>query len=121
MKTTSVHFVLGKGSDYKDLAPVFPEMLRILLEEIEQIPEDEEIMEMFIELNVSDLSRNRKPEGYNRKGRVRLVFPMDKKEFYLKSHSKNADLNSLTTKYTAILKEAKIKFEVTQNDELEFE
>ena len=121
MKTTSVHFVLGKGSDYRDLAPIFPDMLKMLLEEIEQIPEDEEILEMFIELNVSDLVRNRKPEGYNRKGKIRLVFPTDRKEFYLKSHSKNAELNGLTAKYTALLKDAKIKFEVTQNDNLEFD
>jgi len=121
MKTTSVHFVLGKGSDYKDLAPIFLEMFKMLLEEIEHVLEDEGVLEMFIETNVSDLLKNRKPEGYNRKGRIRLVFPMDRKEFYLKTYSKNADLNNLTTKYTALMKEAKIKFEVTQNDDLEFE
>jgi len=121
MKATSTHFVLEKGSDYKDLAPVFEDILTILLEEIEQVPEDEEIMGMFIEQNLSDLNSNRKPEGYNRKGRIRLVFPMDRKEFYLKTYSKNADLAGLSDRISSMLKEANVKFSVLQNDNMDFE
>ena len=33
------------------------------------MPEEEEILQMLIDLNVSDLQQNRKPEGYNRKGK----------------------------------------------------
>lgn len=113
----STHFVLESGSDYKDLAPVFPEILTMLLEEIDQIPEDEEIMEMFVELNVSDLERNRKPEGYNRKGKIRLVFPTDRKEFYIKSYSKNADIIPLGERIAAVMNAAEIKFTVLQNDD----
>lgn len=121
MKATSTHFVLDDGSDYKDLAPVFPEILHMLLEEIDQVPEDEEIMEMFIDLNVSDLERNRKPEGYNRKGRIRLVFPTDRKEFYIRTYSKNADAGSLGNRIADMLNDAKIKFKVLQNADPELE
>jgi len=121
MKVGSIHFVLMKGSDYKDLAPVFPGILKMLLEDIEQVPEDEEILEMFIEMNVSDLERNRKPEGYNRKGRIRLVFPMDRKEFYIRSYTKNTDVNVLGDRIASMLKEAKVNFEIKKNDGLDFE
>ena len=121
MKTGSIHFVLAKGSDYKDLAPLFPGILKMLLEDIEQIPEDEEILEMFIEMNVSDLQRNRKPEGYNRKGRIRLVFPTDRKEFYIRSYSKGTDVTALGDRIAAVLKDAKINFEVKKNDGLDFD
>ena len=97
MKVYSTHFILKGKSDYKDLAPVFPDILKMFLEEIGQTPEEEEILQMLIELNMIDLERNRKPEGYNRKGKVRLVFPMDRKEFYLKTYTKSTDLSQTTT------------------------
>ena len=85
MKVYSTHFILKGKEPYKHLAPIFPDMLKMFLEEIGQMHEDEEVLQMNIELNMMDLERNRKPEGYNRKGKVRMVFPMDSKEFYLKN------------------------------------
>ena len=117
MKVVCTHFVLKGKSNYKSLVPVFPDMLRILLENIGQMPEEEEILQMYIELNLADLSQNRKPEGYNRKGKVRLVFPMDrdpkdKKEFYLKSYEKVGDMKKIVGQYCEILDKAKIKYEI---------
>ncbi len=116
MKIVSTHFVLKDGSDYKDLAPVFPDLLKALLEEIGQMPEEDEILQMYIALNMADLELNRKPEGYNRKGKVRLVFPMDRKEFYLKTYEKFNDLNKIVAKFKAILDEAGIKYEIPEDD-----
>jgi hypothetical protein len=118
MKATILRYIFEKGSDYRDLAPVFPELLKLLLEEIDQMPseEDEEILEMFIEMNVSDLKMNRKPEGYNRKGRIRLVFPMGSKEFYLKTYSKNVDLRALGSKVEALLKDADFNYSISNED-----
>ena len=42
MKVSSVHFILKGKSDYKDLAPVFPDILKMFLESIDQMPEEEE-------------------------------------------------------------------------------
>ena len=41
MKVYSTHFILKGKSDYKDLAPVFPDILKMFLEEIGQTPEEE--------------------------------------------------------------------------------
>lgn len=120
MKVFSSHFVLKGKMDYKDLAPVFPEILKVFLEEIDQMPEEEDIFQMYIELNMMDLENNRKPEGYNRKGKIRMIFPSDRKEFYLKAFSKTTDLARITDKISAIMKSAGIKFEVLQNDNADF-
>jgi len=121
MKVFSVHFVLKGKSDYKDLVPVFPDILTALLDEIGQTPEEEEIMQMFVEMNISDLERNRKPEGYNRKGKMRLVFPTDRKEFYLKGYSKFTDFSKMTDLISELLKSAGVNFEVLNNDRTDFE
>ena len=121
MKVYSVNFLLKGKTPYKDLAPVFPDILKMFLEESGQTPEEEEILQMLIELNMIDLERNRKPEGYNRKGKVRLVFPMDRKEFYLKTYSKGQDLNRLADNISNILNSAGIKFTTTQNEDVEFD
>ena len=121
MKVSSVHFILKGKSDYKDLAPVFPDILKMFLESIDQMPEEEELLQMLIELNTTDLEMNRKPEGYNRKGKVRLVFPMDSMEFYLKTYSKPTELDSIADKISEMLTAAKIKFEVKRNERVDFD
>jgi hypothetical protein len=120
MKISTTHFVLQGNSDYKDLAPVFPDILRTLLKEIDQVPEEEEIMQMFIDLNVADLERNRKPEGYNRKGKIRLIFPIDRKEFYIKTYNKPSDLTKVSENIKEMLTSAGIKYLVTLNDNVDY-
>lgn len=62
-----------------------------------------------------------RPEGYNRKGKIRLVFPMDRKEFYLKTYGKNNDLSKVADKITVILKDGGINFDILQNDDADFD
>ena len=88
---------------YRDIADVFPEMLKLFLEETDQIPEDPEIMQMFIHLNMVELQKNRKPEGYNRKGRMRLIFPTNRMEFYVKGSSKSGEVVRVTEKISKML------------------
>ncbi len=116
MKIVSTHFVLKDGSDYKDLAPVFPDQLKALLEEIGQMPEEDDILQMYIALNLADLELNRKPEGYNRKGKVRLVFPMERKEFYLKTYEKFNNLEKIVTRFKEILDDAGVRYEIPSDD-----
>ena len=121
MKVSSKHFVLKGKSDYKDLAPVFPDILKMFLESIDQMPEEEELLQMLIELNTIDLEMNRKPEGYNRKGKVRLVFPMESKEFYIKTYSKTTDLKPIAENISDMLKSAGVKFDMKENLDVDFD
>ncbi len=120
MKVYSSNFVLKGKSDYKDLAPVFPEILKAFLEEIGQMPAEEELFQMHVEMNMVDLLENRKPEGYNRKGKIRMVFPMDRKEFYLKSFSRNTDLGKITQKIASYLDSAGVKYNILVDDDINF-
>ena len=118
---SSVHFILKGKSDYKDLAPVFPEILRSALVIADQVPEEEELT-MIIQLNLDDLEKNRKPEGYIRKARIRMVFPLDRKEFYLQSYNpKIVDLGQIRETVSEILTRGGVGFDVTEDDDILFD
>ena len=118
---SSVHFILKGKSDYKDLAPVFPEILRSALVIADQVPEEEELT-MIIQLNLDDLEKNRKPEGYIRKARIRMVFPLDRKEFYLQSYNpKIVDLGKIRETVSEILTRGGVGFDITEGDDIRFD
>ncbi|MDR2867019.1 MAG: hypothetical protein LBV13_06450 [Methanomassiliicoccaceae archaeon] len=116
MKVSSIHFILSGKTPYKDLAPAFPDILKMFLMETDQMPEDEEILMMFIELNMSDLLRNMKPEGYNRKGRMRMVFPTDKSEFYIKAVGKGVDVARVGERISEMLSATGVRYKTVNND-----
>lgn len=93
---------------YKNLSKPFEELLKAFLEETDQIPDEEEIMQMFLRINQMDLEKNRKPEGYNRRGRMRLVFPQPtkRKEMYVRADSKTALVVRVTERLSKVLKKA---------------
>ncbi|MCG7840704.1 MAG: hypothetical protein MIO87_02210 [Methanomassiliicoccales archaeon] len=115
MKASSGHFVLNDQVEYRDIAEVFPDVLKLFLEETDQVPEDAEIMNMFLHLNQVELLNNRKPEGYNRKGRMRLIFPMTRMEFYIKGSSKSGEVVRVTEKISKLLTRSGMDHELEWN------
>jgi len=115
MKASSGHLVLNTRTEYQELAEVFPELLKLFLEETDQVPEDPEIMQMFIHLNQMDLEANRKPEGYNRKGRMRLIFPTNRMEFYVKGSSKSGEVVRVAEKISKMLTKNGFEHELEWN------
>ena len=121
MAKSSIHFTLKGQSSYKDLAPVFEDILKFSLQAVDQMPEEEE-MEMIVRINLDDLERDRKPEGYLRKARVRIVFPIDRKEFYIQSYnSKLVDLALLSDHVQSVLRNAGISFDYSEDDAITFD
>lgn len=112
MKASSGHLVFEDSVEYKDLEPVFPELFTTFLEETNQVPDDSDIYQMFLYANMQEISRNQKPEGYNRKGRMRLIFPIGKKELYVKSYNSNIETVRLTEKLSKILTAGNIQHTV---------
>jgi len=106
MKAESAHIVFKEKFKYKDLQGVFEEMLRAFLNETDQMPDEDEILQMFLRINMMDIEKNRKPEGYNRRGRMRMVFPLTrgKKQFYLRADSKTAETVRVAERLSKILK-----------------
>jgi hypothetical protein len=108
MKAESGHIVFKEKFKYKDLNDCFEEVLRTFLQETDQMPEDGEVLDMFLRINMMDVEKNRKPEGYNRRGRMKLIFPLTrgKKEFYLRADSKTAEVVRVTERLSRIIKKA---------------
>jgi hypothetical protein len=79
MKVRSGHIKLEKGVKYEDLLPIYTELYLKFLKETNQMPEEEEITNMLIRENLMDLEKGKKPEGYNRQGRMRMIFPIMEK------------------------------------------
>lgn len=107
MIVRSGHIVFPKKVKYKDLARVFPDMMKLFLKESGQTPEDEGLVRILIRSNVADLSANRKPEGYNRDNKLRLMFPIRKGgevSFYIYRSSRSEEVARLTEAISAFLK-----------------
>jgi hypothetical protein len=115
MKAMSGHFVLRNRKDYRDIAKIFPELLTTFLQETDQMPEDQEVLQMFIYVNQVELERNGKPEGYNRKGRMRLIFPLTRKEYYIRGTAPSSEVVRITEKLSKLLSRAGIDHEVEWN------
>lgn len=108
MKAESGHIIFKEKFKYRDLQGVFEEVLTAFLDETDQMPDEDEILQMFFRINMMDIEKNRKPEGYNRRGRMKLVFPITKgrKQFYVRADSRTAETVRITERLSRILKKA---------------
>lgn len=110
MKAETGHIIFKEKFKYKDLEDVFDDVMKAFLEETDQKPEDDEILQMFLRINMMDIEKNRKPEGYNRRGRMKMVFPLwkTKKEFYIRADSKTTEVVRVAERLSKILKKGGI-------------
>lgn len=116
MQVRSGHIIFDKKVEYKDLAPVYSELFLKFLRESDQIPEEEEYMHMLLKENLMDLEKNRKPEGYNRMGQMRLVFPITEHiTFYIYSPYENADVWRITQIISKFLQRKGLNHEMEWN------
>ncbi|MBI5001686.1 MAG: hypothetical protein HZB92_09250 [Euryarchaeota archaeon] len=122
VKVRSGHIKFDKKVKYKDLAPVFKDMYLRFLDKSSQMPEDEEVTYMLIRENLIDLENNRKPEGFNRQGKTRMIFPIKTKggiELYIYRYqhsTKSTDVAKVTESLSAFLTQKKLKHTVDWDD-----
>jgi len=68
-----------KTKNYSDLVPVFERLLGTFLTVSKIMPDEQEDFDLLVRVNMRDLERNRKPEGFNRSAKNhnnRLIFPI---------------------------------------------
>jgi len=84
------------------------------LEETNQMPIETENVEVLIEQNVRDLKKNQKPEGYNREGFMRMIFPIVPKgvQFYIYTRSKTTETVRVSEVISRVLKKYKLKHNI---------
>jgi hypothetical protein len=115
MIARSAHFVFPKKIQFKHLAKVFPDVFNFFLNETKQIPEEEEYVRMLVKSTIKDLEKNRKPEGYNRQGRVKMIFPIrrdGKVEFYIYRHAKSEEIGRIANGISKMLSKKKLKHKI---------
>lgn len=115
MKKRSGHFVFSEDFHYSDLEEIFPTLMTRFLEETGLMP-DEDIYEVYLRTNMDDIVRDRKPEGINRRGRFRLIFPVpedgERKEMYIQASTKITELRRVVDLISDVLREAGIEHEI---------
>lgn len=122
MIVRSGHINFGKNVKYKNLAKIFPDIMKKFLEESHQTSEEPELIQLLIKRNVHDLERNKKPEGYNREGKMRLMFPIVEAgvKMYIYRPTKSEDVAMVTEAISKFLRGKKISHKVTWDDMVYF-
>jgi len=84
------------------------------LEETNQMPAEKENAEVLIEENLRDLKKNRKPEGHNREGFMRMIFPIVPKgvQFYIYTRVKTTETVRAAETLSRILTKHRLKHTV---------
>ncbi|MFO7791455.1 MAG: hypothetical protein R6W73_00550 [Candidatus Saliniplasma sp.] len=115
-------FRFPKEVEFKDLAPIFPELFDLFMDLADQYPEDsgEEYIEMLIRLNLKDLEQNRKPVGHNREARYRMIFPLDRDhvEFFIypRIDEEESEIDMITSEISDFLDKNDLKHEIIWNE-----
>ncbi len=114
MRAQSGHIRFDKKVKYSDILPIYRDVFKRFLEETDQIPEDEpEYAEVLVEQNLLDLRNNRKPEGYNRSGNMRMMFPIsDDVEFYFYGRGNDSEVPRITELVSKMLNKEGLKHDV---------
>ncbi|MCJ2554711.1 MAG: hypothetical protein LN410_00695 [Candidatus Thermoplasmatota archaeon] len=113
MRARSGHILLDSKVRFQDLEPLFRDLFALFLEESEQTRDDPEFFEIILEENLRDLRNDRKPEGFNRDGMMRLIFPLsERKEFYLYASSRSVEVPRVTQALSQLLQQNKIPHEI---------
>ncbi|NPA75407.1 MAG: hypothetical protein GXO25_04940 [Euryarchaeota archaeon] len=120
MKYWNGHIVM-EDVEWKDLDGIWDKMLEMFFQDSKQFRDNPDMIKVIIKENMIDISHNRKPEGYNREGKMRIVVPIsDKHEFYVYRGVYSDDVRVLTEKISKFLTKNKIKHTVEWNDMMLF-
>jgi hypothetical protein len=112
LKAWSGHIIFEKGFQFKQLADIYPELYARFLKETNQMNREEPDADITIlRSNLIDLEKNRKPEGYNRMGKIRMIFPLTSQpQLYIyKQQSRSAEVVRVTEAISDFLNEHGIK------------
>ncbi len=114
-RTWSGHIVFKKGFKWKDLEEVFPELLRLFMEGSRQY--EDEMYRIYLDLNMRDIKADRKPEGYLRGSKMKMVFPLTKTpQMYFHRGVHSAEIVKITEKVSNFLARRGINHEVKWNE-----
>ena len=118
-------FLFPEDFQFKELAPVYPELFDYFMRICEQYPEEagEEYMIMLMRQNLKDLANNRKPMGHNREARYRMIFPYGSERvkffIYPRISEEESEIDEITKMMSVFLKEKGLEHDILW-DQMEF-
>lgn len=103
-----------KEVKYRDLLKVYPDLMTKFLEATKQLPEEQELVRMVIRQDQRDLEKNRKPEGYNRQGKVRMIFPLTDGQvrFYIYRGSRSEEIGLVAEIISKLLAKRRLRHRI---------
>ncbi|HLH86112.1 MAG TPA: hypothetical protein VKU79_04540 [Thermoplasmataceae archaeon] len=122
VKNWSAHFIFDEDFQWKDLSKAFPEIWDIIVSQTKQSQEEMQYDQTSLELNLQEISNNKKPMGYFKDGaKIKLVFPSDRKEMIIYRGILTEEIHDLADKIQKVLKNKKIKYNVEYDKMLLYE
>lgn len=122
MKNWSGHIYFEDDFEWKSLEKAFPEMWEIVSRETKQNQDEVQYDQLALELNMDEISRNKKPIGYIKDGaRFRMVFPQDSQEMIIYKGNLSEDIRDITEAVSRVLKTKKVKHSVEYDKMLLYE
>ena len=113
MKNWSGHIYFDDDFEWKNLEKAFPELWEIVAKETKQNQDEIQYDQLALELNMEEISKNKKPIGYIKDGaRFRMVFPVDSPELIIYKGNLSEDIRDITEGIARVLKTKKIKHSV---------
>ena len=122
-KVRSAHFIFDESVKYSDLVEIYPQLFREFLEASRQVPEDPNLVEMWIERDLNDMKKGKKPEGFLKQNAIKMVFPIrdDRVEFYIYFKVKNEEIPAIASRLDKVLKKSKLKYSIEYDRMKRFE
>lgn len=116
VKARSGHIILENKRTYRDLARVYPEIHKRVIEANRPLSKEADplLPDVILDENLRDLQSDRKPSGYNRldASGARLIFPIreDRRlEFYVSRPARCQEVVGLTETISTTLRKAGLK------------
>ncbi len=109
MKNWSGHIIFPDDFQWKYLEKSYKGLMELFFEETGELEEEPDHRDVIIYINMVDIKNNRKPEGYNREGKLRMVFPLHRKEITILSPLPESYVRDVSESLSRYLTGKKIK------------
>ena len=115
MKAHSGHIIFTGKFTWKNLEKIYPELFNLFIKEAKLVQSDMNIPNVVLYENMIDIKKGRKPEGYNREGKLRFYFVDNEKKEMVIVMDKAVlceETREITEKISKFLNDKKIKHTV---------
>lgn len=109
MKNWSGHIIFPANFEWKHLEKSFRGMMELFFRETNEMEDELDHRDVIILLNMLDIKNNRKPEGYTREGKLRMIFPLNRKEITVLSPLPEGYVRDVSEEISKYLTSKKIR------------